>query len=477
MNHRGALPVSFPSGNRMPQRLRRWRLRHAIGAAELAHWWPLSLSRRIVVTVTLGLGFILLLSGVLVEWTIRESTRAAFDDRVRLAQDFAQRVDDVVISAQASIEDESAHLQIDPNQGLTAAAQQRLTELLARDNGFNRVVITDVNGRIWWQGSSPHGALDAPLDPLAAHMALDTRQTQRGLCSSSQSSIAPLVCFSVPLSDSTGATSAVLAAVFDPTAVPTYSLFTAAAFTPTTTDGINVGLFDTAGSSPIPTSGSPSLFGAEHRRLLAPFIGTASAGYAIHRPVSGPMHVVVYAPVPTLPSWGVVLEEPRDHVVTLPDQLRQRLALFGAVVLVLAMGLAWTDVRRVVGPLRHLTAAAEQFAAGHLEQPIRLNRGDELGILAGAFETMRLRLRASLNEVETWNQELEQRVARRTSEVEARNHELASLNALAETVGGYGVRVGMDPALKGGAAAGQPDAWHGRCGLGRAERGPRQGIP
>jgi signal transduction histidine kinase len=170
------------------------------------------------------------------------------------------------------------------------------------------------------------------------------------------------------------------------------------------------------------------------------------SGYRIHDPppmqsADGEVlqissHIVAYAPVSLLPAWGVVVEQPEDVVLAAPRQLETRLGLAGIAVLLLAGAVAWFDVRRVVRPLQRLTTVARRFAAGDLEEPISLERADELGVLAHAFEIMRQRLRTSLAEVSEWNRELERRVAARTSEVERRNRELATLNAIAETVSG-----------------------------------------
>jgi nitrate/nitrite-specific signal transduction histidine kinase len=64
--------------------------------------------------------------------------------------------------------------------------------------------------------------------------------------------------------------------------------------------------------------------------------------------------------------------------------------------LALILALAWIDVRRVVRPLKQLTEAAGRIAQGQLDEPLCVDRGDELGALARAFETMRLQLQALL---------------------------------------------------------------------------------
>jgi signal transduction histidine kinase len=116
-------------------------------------------------------------------------------------------------------------------------------------------------------------------------------------------------------------------------------------------------------------------------------------------------------------------------MLAIPHRLRQRLIVFGVAALVLASAVAWLDVQRVVRPLQRLTDIADRFAAGQLDEPVRLDRRDEIGVLAQALETMRQRLRASLQEVACWNRELERRVEQRTQELQAVASENARLLA------------------------------------------------
>jgi signal transduction histidine kinase len=75
---------------------------------------------------------------------------------------------------------------------------------------------------------------------------------------------------------------------------------------------------------------------------------------------------------------------------------------FGPLVIVLILALAVIPplIFWVIRPIRRLEAAAHRLGAGDLETPVRLNRHDELGRLAAAFDTMRERLRHMLHERE-----------------------------------------------------------------------------
>jgi signal transduction histidine kinase len=135
---------------------------------------------------------------------------------------------------------------------------------------------------------------------------------------------------------------------------------------------------------------------------MADLIASRSSCYRIHEESPGApysRHVVAYAPVSRLPVWGVAVEQPIDQVLAMPRQLERRLATTGVASLALILALAWVDVRRVVRPLRQLTEATGRIAQGQLGEPLCVDRGDELGALARAFEAMRLQLQALLAKV------------------------------------------------------------------------------
>ncbi|GAJ01692.1 unnamed protein product, partial [marine sediment metagenome] len=81
-------------------------------------------------------------------------------------------------------------------------------------------------------------------------------------------------------------------------------------------------------------------------------------------------------------------------------------------------------VRSVAGPIYHLADATRAVAQGDLEQTVPINRTDEIGILADSFNHMIEQLKVSREKIESWNRELEARVAERTTELEEKHNEL-----------------------------------------------------
>lgn len=165
---------------------------------------------------------------------------------------------------------------------------------------------------------------------------------------------------------------------------------------------------------------------SRHSRILSGLVGDEEPRVVEHvrvetdtEPVN---HVVAFAPL-TDGSLGIVLEQPEDVVLALPNDLRRRILLISGIGLAIGLAIAWLTSRQVVRPLEVLTRNARAIAMGKLDQPVVPSGQDEIRRLGESFETMRSRLSASVNELESWGTELERRVQERTTELEARNLE------------------------------------------------------
>ncbi len=114
-------------------------------------------------------------------------------------------------------------------------------------------------------------------------------------------------------------------------------------------------------------------------------------------------------------------------------------SLIGAVVLLslLVAALIWLMVHK---PIRQLIAGTNQVAAGELDYKIKIGSRDEVGELAHSFNRMTGELKRAHGEISEWTKTLEERVARKTLELEqAHAHvlkveKLASIGKLAAIV-------------------------------------------
>ncbi|MBZ0153830.1 MAG: HAMP domain-containing histidine kinase [Planctomycetes bacterium] len=108
------------------------------------------------------------------------------------------------------------------------------------------------------------------------------------------------------------------------------------------------------------------------------------------------------------------------------DDMGRFLLLVAGLSGLTLIGLGWLLLRRVLQPVRHLRDAVEHFDGTRLELPPTLLRGDEIGQLAAAFQTM-------ADQIREHHLGLEQRVAERSREV-LRTAKLAQLGTLAAGV-------------------------------------------
>lgn len=124
-------------------------------------------------------------------------------------------------------------------------------------------------------------------------------------------------------------------------------------------------------------------------------------------------HVMAVVPLVFTPFY-LLLEQPTDVALALPNELRQELIVLVIAGFAGAAAVAWVTTRRVVQPTERLTSAAERMGRGDLTVPIKAEAQDEVAVLATTLESMRIRLRDALDQLEATNRELEERVAERT---------------------------------------------------------------
>ena len=93
----------------------------------------------------------------------------------------------------------------------------------------------------------------------------------------------------------------------------------------------------------------------------------------------------------------------------------------------------WVMRRRVLQPMTQLTQAAEELAAGKLEQPLALSGHDEIARVGLAMERMRQSLLAAFESLRQHANTLEEQVEQRTTELTASNGELTEALAHLKT--------------------------------------------
>lgn len=154
--------------------------------------------------------------------------------------------------------------------------------------------------------------------------------------------------------------------------------------------------------------------------LLRSLLGTV-ASVAYRRggaPVQGAL-----APVGGT-GWSVVVLEPADVALEGPRRIQRLLPVVVGAAMVLAILLALVLARTVTDPIARLRDSALALADGRLGVTTEVDRSDEVGELARAFDHMSARLRENREEIGRQRQAIESFNADLQHEIEAATHDL-----------------------------------------------------
>jgi signal transduction histidine kinase len=99
-------------------------------------------------------------------------------------------------------------------------------------------------------------------------------------------------------------------------------------------------------------------------------------------------------------AWYVISEAPASLVLARPRAFLRRAALIAIAIIILFALIALPLVRNVTKPLRRLTVASQEIAAGNYEHRVDVDRTDELGTLADTFNAMAERVQTAHREME-----------------------------------------------------------------------------
>ncbi|MDJ0726020.1 MAG: ATP-binding protein [Prochloraceae cyanobacterium] len=106
-------------------------------------------------------------------------------------------------------------------------------------------------------------------------------------------------------------------------------------------------------------------------------------------------------------GWHVVIVQEKEDFLSSQQEF-ENLAFFIAVVAISGVSvLVFLIANRLIAPISNLTDAASAIADGQFSRAIKIQRSDELGILANSFDRMRVYLKSLF-------QNLEKRIEQRT---------------------------------------------------------------
>ena len=104
-------------------------------------------------------------------------------------------------------------------------------------------------------------------------------------------------------------------------------------------------------------------------------------------------------PLPTT-KWVILLEFPQRKVFESANEFLYWILGVGTILILIGMFLAWLMSRNITKPLIKLTKASSAIAAGDYTTMVEMERTDELGKLAIAFNAMAVQVRESQETLE-----------------------------------------------------------------------------
>jgi two-component system, OmpR family, sensor histidine kinase VicK len=121
-------------------------------------------------------------------------------------------------------------------------------------------------------------------------------------------------------------------------------------------------------------------------------------------------------------SFSVALS--KEHIIKIRRDNFRNILASAIVGIVLSFALAYVVARKLAGPLRALATGARRIENGDLSQRVSITQLDEVGMLANSFNRMAEALaerdriiRENTTELQWLNEQLEKKVAERTTEL------------------------------------------------------------
>jgi signal transduction histidine kinase len=366
---------------------------------------------------------------------ISQSTNLVFRQRLMMANDVAKQIDLKLSHLRGELNEmgETVGTDLANNQQAEAwKAMEGLYQHWSSYDGFNSpcaIILTDPKGVVVWSDPPPQElpSVDFPNNP-SFHAALQLRQPSVTDEISTSAGRNGALWMATPILVS-GRIEGVLLGELNLSQV-------SQSFDPLLKldgPGYSAELIDRQGMVLASLEPEHQWKLSEHYPIIEDLLARQQAGTATHQmPANSPepTHIVAFVPLGGV-TWGVTLEEPQDAALALPHALEDRLLLFGAIVLLVGLVLAWVTTRAVVQPVNALIDATQHITAGDLDLPLDVAAEDEVGRLARSFDEMRVELKQSREEIARWNKELEARVQKRTRELSAL---VESSHALAATL-------------------------------------------
>ena len=92
--------------------------------------------------------------------------------------------------------------------------------------------------------------------------------------------------------------------------------------------------------------------------------------------------------VPLENGWGVIVQQQEGEVLQQAINFGEQAILIASVAVLVVGALTWMVANNLIRPIRALTNESKAISEGKLNRRVKVDREDELGVLAGAFNCM-----------------------------------------------------------------------------------------
>lgn len=403
----------------------------------LKRWQQFNLWPRLVLAATSGFLVLFALFSLLSLQAVNDSTQRILQGRLVIAQMAAQEIDRLVERGFYELEKATEFASFDPLSPSLADEYHMLAHAYGRVGALSLgVYFLDAQGRVVL--SEPSGGLSQGTDLSSEAHIRKVRETRSRTVSDpfvDPVTGKPAVALTVPILAPDGTLRSMLSGLLDVTSSEVMGPLMQARDVGHTG---HTELVDSRGLTIAATDLGGFLKPGEHLPFYLSMFREGGTGvenvpyvpwHATGTEQYGD-HIMAFAPVPAA-DWGLSVGGADWETFAPVTRLRNTLLLAGALSLTFLWVVTLIGARLLVRPVRALTGAAQQMASGNLDRPVRVGEGAEIGILAESLETMRVQLRASLEQVRSWGEELEGKVAERTTQLATRNRQLAAVTAVA----------------------------------------------
>ncbi|MFC2094196.1 SpoIIE family protein phosphatase [Bacteroidota bacterium] len=126
-------------------------------------------------------------------------------------------------------------------------------------------------------------------------------------------------------------------------------------------------------------------------------------------------------------NWAIISEMDEDEAFASVYSLRDKILTWLGIIICFIVVVGFLFSKTITRPIEQLANEAEELAKGNLDLEIKVSGKDEIGELAGNFDTMRQSIKKLVGELEYINANLEEKVEERTLELEQASEQIRTL--------------------------------------------------